>query len=115
MDDRGNIVGLMAVGTRDILHHGGIDSYSVGHCRRGLVGSGDQRAFGLESVMTRSLGIGLSALGLVLMLLGFNESQSFASEISQIFQNTPSDRAIWLLASGGIAMALGCYVSMSRI
>jgi hypothetical protein len=64
--------------------------------------------------MNRGLGIGLLAVGVILLILGFNESHSFSSDVSRVFNNTPSDRSIWFLVGGGLAAAIGLYFTLAR-
>jgi hypothetical protein len=64
--------------------------------------------------MNKALGIALLVAGLLLLVFGFNESQSAASEVSRVFTNSPTDRSIWFLAGGGVATAVGLYLIMAR-
>jgi hypothetical protein len=64
--------------------------------------------------MNRALGIALLVVGLLLLVFGFNESRSTASDISRVFTNSPTDRAIWFLAGGGVAAAVGLYLILAR-
>jgi hypothetical protein len=54
-------------------------------------------------------------LGLILVFFGFQEANSLASGFSRVFYNTPTDQALWFLVGGGTAVALGLYITMSRI
>jgi hypothetical protein len=46
-------------------------------------------------------------VGLVVLLLGLNASESFSSEMSEAFSGAPSDKALWLLIVGGLLTAIG--------
>ena len=45
--------------------------------------------------------------GIVLLVMGFNASQSFASEVSETFQGTPTDRSLWLILGGAVLAVIG--------
>jgi hypothetical protein len=64
--------------------------------------------------MNKALGVALLVAGLLLLIFGFNESQSTASDISRVFTNSPTDRAIWFLAGGGVATAVGLYLVLAK-
>jgi uncharacterized membrane protein YidH (DUF202 family) len=57
--------------------------------------------------MNRTISIVLIAVGLVLVIMGVNESDSVASDISRLFTNEPTDRALWLLIGGGALVLIG--------
>jgi uncharacterized membrane protein len=64
--------------------------------------------------MNKAIGIALLAAGAILLVLGYNESQSVSSGISRVFNNTPSDRSLWFLISGGVAAALGLFFTINK-
>ncbi|MBL8804678.1 MAG: DUF3185 family protein [Planctomycetes bacterium] len=57
--------------------------------------------------MNRTLSIVVLLVGLVLLVLGFNESESVASDFSRLFTDEPTDRALWLLIGGGALALIG--------
>ena len=60
-----------------------------------------------------ALGAGLLVVGALLLIMGFNASQSIGSEISEAFTGTPSDRSIWFLVGGALAAVMG-FVMLLR-
>lgn len=60
----------------------------------------------------RAVGIALLAGGLILLAFGMNASQSFASEVSEAFTGSPSDRSVWMLVSGSIAAVAGGLMAL---
>ena len=60
----------------------------------------------------RLIGPGLIAVGIVLLIFGWNASHSVSSGFSKAFQGAPSDKAIWLLVGGGIVVVLGVVKTM---
>ena len=43
--------------------------------------------------------------GIVLIVMGFNATHSFTSDVSRFFTGSPTDKAVWMLI-GGVAAAL---------
>ncbi|MEO6035040.1 MAG: DUF3185 family protein [Verrucomicrobiota bacterium] len=64
--------------------------------------------------MNKMLGIALLVAGVVLLVIGFNESRSTASEISKLFNNSPTNRSLWFMVGGGVSAALGLYLTMAK-
>ena len=57
--------------------------------------------------MQKSIAVALIAVGVVLLVFGYDASQSISSEISRVVTGSPSDRALWLLGGGAAATAAG--------
>jgi hypothetical protein len=55
--------------------------------------------------MNKYISIGLLVAGVVLAVLGYNESHSFNSDVSRFFTGSPTDRAMWMLI-GGIVLGI---------
>jgi hypothetical protein len=62
--------------------------------------------------MNNIVGLGVFALGVVLLIFGFNASQSFSSDVSRAFTGNPTDRSIWLIAGGAAAVILGLFMAL---
>lgn len=62
--------------------------------------------------MNNIVGLALFALGIVLLIFGFNESQSFGSEVSRFFTGNPTDRSMWMIVGGAVAVAAGLALSI---
>lgn len=62
--------------------------------------------------MNNITGLAVFALGIVLLIFGFNESQSFASEVSRVFASNPSDRSLWMIVGGGVAVIGGLILAI---
>jgi len=65
--------------------------------------------------MNNLAGLTLFALGIVLLILGFNASQSFSSDVSRFFTGNPTDRSMWLLIGGAVAVAAGLILSLRGV
>jgi len=64
------------------------------------------------SLMDNIIGLAIFALGIVLLIFGFNESHSFSSDISRTFTGNPTDRSIWFIAGGAVAVIVGLVLSV---
>ena len=62
--------------------------------------------------MNNVVGLALFALGIVLLIFGFNESHSFSSDVSRFFTGNPTNRAVWLIAGGVAAVIIGLFLSL---
>ncbi len=58
------------------------------------------------------LGLAVFALGIVLLILGFNVSQSFGSDVSRFFTGNPTDRTLWLIIGGAVAVVVGLFLAL---
>ena len=45
--------------------------------------------------------------GGVLLYVGWQEKESFQSSVSETFQGSPTDRSMWFLGGGAVAVILG--------
>ena len=57
--------------------------------------------------MNKPVSLALLAGGIVLIIFGFNASNSFGSDISRFFTGSPTDKAIWMLVGGVVATVAG--------
>ena len=57
--------------------------------------------------MNRLFSIGLLVAGVILLILGVASSDSFSSEVSEVVNDAPSDKTIWLLIGGGLLSLAG--------
>lgn len=64
--------------------------------------------------MTRGIGVGLIVLGIILLIFGFQASESAGAEIQEFFTGTPPDRAIWMIAGGAFALVAGIVMSFIK-
>lgn len=63
--------------------------------------------------MNRGIGTALVVVGIVLIIYGFNASDSASSGISRIFTGAPTNKTLWLLL-GGIGSTIVGAVMMLR-
>jgi len=57
--------------------------------------------------MNNILGLAILAVGIVLLIFGFNESHSFSSDVSRFFSGNPTDHSMWLILGGAVAVVVG--------
>lgn len=58
------------------------------------------------------IGLALAAIGVVLLVIGINASDSFASDVTRFFTGEPTDRAIWFTLGGIAALVTGLGISL---
>ncbi|HEX9784064.1 MAG TPA: DUF3185 family protein [Opitutaceae bacterium] len=63
--------------------------------------------------MNKGLSIALLIVGIILLVFGFNASDSIGSELSEAVQGAPSDKSIWLIVLGVLA-AVGGGIGLMR-
>ncbi len=57
--------------------------------------------------MNKILSLALLIGGLVLIIYGFNASDSIGSDVSRFFTGNPTDKTIWFFLGGILAAAIG--------
>jgi hypothetical protein len=57
--------------------------------------------------MNRIISLALLLGGVVLMIIGINATNSFSSDVSRFFTGSPTDKAIWMLIGGIVAVVIG--------
>lgn len=62
--------------------------------------------------MKNAVGYGILALGIVLLIFGFNESKSFSSDVSKFFTGNPTDHSMWLILGGAVAVVAGLILAV---
>jgi hypothetical protein len=61
--------------------------------------------------MNKAIGIALLVAGVLLLVFGFQESHSFGSDVSRFFTGNPTDRSLWLIVGGALALVAGLVIS----
>ena len=65
--------------------------------------------------MNNIVGLAIFALGVVLLIFGFNESHSFSSDVSRFFTGNPSDRSMWMIVGGIVAVVAGLFLAIMGV
>lgn len=63
--------------------------------------------------MKKMISAGLLIGGLILIYFGYQEYQSFSSEVNEFFTGSPDNQALWMLI-GGAAAAIAGLVGLLR-
>ena len=57
--------------------------------------------------MNRMISMGLVLGGIAMVVMGILAMDSFNSDVSRFFTGSPTDRSVWLLVGGVIAIVVG--------
>ena len=57
--------------------------------------------------MNRAVSLAILAGGVLLTIYGAAASNSFSSDISRFFTGSPTDKAVWMLIGGVVAIIIG--------
>lgn len=57
--------------------------------------------------MNRPIALALLVVGIVLLAMGINASNSAGSEVSEALTGSPTDKSIWLIALGALGAIIG--------
>jgi len=69
--------------------------------------SQDQAAKLRRFFMNKAIMLAILAGGIILVIYGVSASESFSSDVSRFFNGSPTDKTIWLLAGGVVAIVIG--------
>jgi len=64
--------------------------------------------------MNKAIGLALLVAGIVLIMTGYNASQSFSSDVSRFFTGAATNKAMWMLVGGAAAAIAGCVLLNQR-
>jgi hypothetical protein len=57
--------------------------------------------------MNKAVSLVILAGGIVLVVFGVAATKSFSSDVSRFFTGSPTDKAIWMLIGGIVAIIIG--------
>lgn len=57
--------------------------------------------------MNKAVSLAILIGGILLVAYGVSASNSFSSDISRIFTDAPTNKAIWMLVGGAVITAIG--------
>ena len=57
--------------------------------------------------MDKTISLAMLAGGILLVIFGVNASNSVSSDISRVFTDAPTDKAIWMLVGGVVVTIIG--------
>ncbi len=57
--------------------------------------------------MNKLISLAILVIGIVLVIYGVSASESLSSDVSRFFTGSPTDKTIWLLIGGIVAIGIG--------
>jgi divalent metal cation (Fe/Co/Zn/Cd) transporter len=57
--------------------------------------------------MEKAISLAILAAGILLVIFGISASNSISSDISRVFTDAPTDKAIWMLVGGVVVTVIG--------
>jgi hypothetical protein len=57
--------------------------------------------------MDKAISLAILAGGILLVIFGVSASNSISSDISRVFTDAPTDKAIWILVGGVVVTIIG--------
>jgi hypothetical protein len=57
--------------------------------------------------MNKIISLAILAGGIVLVIYGISASNSFSSDVSRFFTGSPTDKTMWMLIGGIVAISIG--------
>jgi hypothetical protein len=67
-----------------------------------------------ENVVQRFAGIAVLVIGILLVVWGANASQSVSSEISKFFTGAATNKAIYMIMGGALAVLVGASLAFTQ-
>jgi hypothetical protein len=58
-------------------------------------------------MMNKAVMLVILVVGIVLVIYGVAASESFSSDLSRFFTGSPTDKTIWLMIGGIVAIGIG--------
>ena len=65
--------------------------------------------------MSKPVSLALFVIGVILLVLGMTAADSFASQVSEFFSGSPTDKAIWLLIDGVFCTMVGGWYTSNAM
>ena len=62
--------------------------------------------------MNKIASLALLVGGVVLMIIGIKATNSFSSDVSRFFTDSPTDKAVWMLIGGIVAAIAGLGMTL---
>lgn len=59
--------------------------------------------------MNKGISVALLTVGILLIIWGVNALGSFSSDVSRFFTGSPTNKTVWLLVGGIVAVIVGLF------
>ena len=60
------------------------------------------------------LGLILLVVGVILLIFGFNASQSLGDQVTETFTGRFTDETMWYIIGGAVAVGVGGFLTLGR-
>jgi hypothetical protein len=64
--------------------------------------------------MNKAIALALLVGGVILIIFGIQQSNSFGSDVNRFFTGNPTDKAMWMLIGGAVAAVVGLTMTLKR-
>ena len=64
--------------------------------------------------MNKALPLALLVGGVILIIFGVQESNSFGSDVNRFFTGNPTDKSMWMLIGGAVAAVVGLTMTLRK-
>ena len=64
--------------------------------------------------MNKAIALALLVGGVILIVFGINESNSFGSDVNRFFNGSPTNKAVWMIAGGAAAAVAGLAMTLRK-
>lgn len=61
--------------------------------------------------MNKAIGVALVVVGIILIVYGFQASDSVSSNVSRAFTGAPTDKTLWFLLGGSATAIIGAVMT----
>jgi len=62
--------------------------------------------------MNKIVGLALIVGGAVLLITGITATNSFSSDVSRFFTGSPTDKSVWMVIGGVVAVIVGLVMTV---
>ena len=63
--------------------------------------------------MNKAIGLALLVAGIILVVYGIDANHSVTSDVSRTFTGAPTNKTLWLLVGGAVAVVVGAVLTFA--
>jgi uncharacterized membrane protein HdeD (DUF308 family) len=67
-----------------------------------------------ESMSPKLLGIILLVVGVILLVFGWNSSQSLGDQVTETITGRFTDETMWFIIGGAVAVVVGAFLALGK-
>jgi hypothetical protein len=64
--------------------------------------------------MNKAIALALLVGGVILIIFGVQQSNSFGSDVNRFFTGNPTDKAMWMMVGGAVAAVVGLTMTLRK-